>query len=204
MSTSTSFIELDQQTRALVDEKFRYKRELASEKEQELFGLFDEELTTDEELALRYLYAYMPLNDLADYSGSLFLEHVRKTLHIQQNVSWGTRVPASIFLHFVLPYRVNNENIEDIRGLLFEEIYPRVKDMTMEEAILETNHWCHEKANYVGNDRRTVSPLTLIRTALGRCGEQSTLAVAACGALGSLQDRFIRPFGLIPIQTMPG
>src|SRR5690625_54271 len=54
----------------------------------------------------------------------------------------------------------------------------------MEEAILETNHWCHEKANYIGNDRRTVSPLTLIRTALGRCGEQSTLAVAALRSIG--------------------
>ena len=73
---------------------------------------------------------------------------------------------------------------EDVRGLLFEEIYPRVKEMSMEEAILETNHWCHEKANYIGNDRRTVSPLTLIRTALGRCGEQSTLAVAALRSIG--------------------
>ena len=53
----------------------------------------------------------MPLNDLADYGGTLFLEHVRKALHIQSVVSWGARVPSSIFLHFVLPYRVNNENI---------------------------------------------------------------------------------------------
>lgn len=184
MVNTTGFITLDADTRLLVEEKFKYKRELAKAKEKELFGVFDEELTEDEELALKYLFAYMPLNDLADYGGTLFLEHVRKALYIQSVVSWGARIPSSIFLHFVLPYRVNNENIEDIRGLLFEEIYPRVKEMTMEEAILETNHWCHEKANYIGNDRRTVSPLTLIRTALGRCGEQSTLAVAALRSIG--------------------
>ncbi|MEK3888351.1 transglutaminase domain-containing protein [Bacillus sp. FSL K6-3431] len=184
MVNNTQFISLDENTRLLVEEKFQYKRELAKAKEKELFGIFDETLTEDEELALKYVYAYMSLNDLADYDGTLFLEHVRKSLHIQSVVLWGARVPSSIFLDFVLPYRVNNENIEDVRGLLFEEIYPRVKDMSMEGAILETNHWCHEKANYIGNDRRTVSPLTLIRTALGRCGEQSTLAVTALRSIG--------------------
>lgn len=177
-------ISLDEETRLLVEEKFQYKRDLAKLKERELFGVFDERLTEDEKLALKFLYAYMPLNDLADYDGTLFLSHVREALHIQSIVPWGARVPADIFLHFILPYRVNNENIEDIRGILFEEIYPRVKEMSMEDAILETNHWCHEKANYVGNDRRTVSPLTLIRTAIGRCGEQSTLAVAALRSIG--------------------
>ncbi|WP_318615643.1 transglutaminase-like domain-containing protein [Sporosarcina sp. YIM B06819] len=184
MVNTTQFIALDEHTRVLIEEKFQYKREFAKAKGKELFGVFDEVLTADEELALKYIFAYMPLNDLADYDGTLFLEHVRKTLNIQSVVSWGAHVPSSIFLHFVLPYRVNNENIEDIRELLFEEIYPRVKEMSMEEAILETNHWCHEKANYIGNDRRTVSPLTLIRTALGRCGEQSTLAVAALRSIG--------------------
>lgn len=182
--TDTRFIILDEETKALVDEKFQFKRKLAKEKEEELFSVFDETLTEDEYWALKFLYAYMPINDLADYDGSLFLEHVRKTLEIQRTVPWGTKVPPSLFLYFVLPYRVNNENIENYRGILFDEIYPRVKDLSMEEAILETNHWCHEKATYVGSDRRTLSPLSLIRNALGRCGEQSTLAVAALRSIG--------------------
>lgn len=184
MSQPTTFISLDQKTRTRIEEKFQYKRELAKAKEKELFGIFNENLTEDETLALKYLYAYMPLNDLADYDGDLFLSHVREAFEIQRNVPWATKITPELFLYFILPYRVNNENIEDIRGILFEEIYPRVKDLSMKEAILETNHWCHEKANYVGNDRRTVSPLTLIRTALGRCGEQSTLAVAALRSIG--------------------
>lgn len=184
MVNDTQFISLDEQTNRIVEEKFQYKKQLAKAKDKELFSIFDETLTADEELALKYLYAYMPLNDLADYDGALFLKHVRDALQIQSVVPWGNRVPASIFLHFILPYRVNNENIEDFREPLFKEIFPRIKDMSMEDAILETNHWCHEKATYVGNDRRTVSPLTLIRTTLGRCGEQSTLAVAALRSVG--------------------
>lgn len=167
-----------------IEEKFQYKRELAKAREEELFGIFNKDLTEDETLALKYLYAYMPLNDLADYEGELFLSHVKQAFEIQKNVAWGSKITPELFLHFILPYRVNNENIEDTRGIFFEELYPRVKDLSMEDAILETNHWAHEKANYIGNDGRTVSPLTLIRTALGRCGEQSTLAVAALRSIG--------------------
>ncbi|MDQ6420017.1 transglutaminase-like domain-containing protein [Paenibacillus sp. LHD-117] len=177
-------LSLDPSTMRLIEEKFAHKRQIALEKENELFGIFNESLTADEELALKYLYAYMPLNDMADYDGSLFLEHVRQVLQIRKAVPWGEKIPDTAFFHFVLPYRVNNENIEVVRQQLFEELYPRVQGLSMYDAILETNHWCHEKANYIGNDRRTVSPLTLIRTALGRCGEQSTLGVTALRSIG--------------------
>ncbi|WP_235561118.1 transglutaminase domain-containing protein [Bacillus sp. FJAT-28004] len=165
-------------------EKFSYKRNLARLREEQLFSVFQQPLSEEEKFALQFLYAYMPLNDLADYNGELFLSHVRAALDIRNKVPWGSTVPDDLFFHFVLPYRVNNENIEDIRGLLFHELFERVQGLSMTNAILETNYWCHEKATYTGNDQRTVSPLTIIRTTLGRCGEQSTLAVAALRSLG--------------------
>ena len=54
----------------------------------------------------------------------------------------------------------------------------------MHDAVLETNHWCHEKATYTPSDSRTSSPLATIKTAYGRCGEESTLLVAALRAIG--------------------
>jgi hypothetical protein len=98
-------------------------------------------------------------------------------------VPWGYKIPGSLFLHFVLPYRVNNENIENCRGILFKELYSRVRNLSMTDAILEVNHWCHEKVTYIACDPRTSSPLTAIRRALGRCGEESTLAVSALRSL---------------------
>ncbi|MCU6712336.1 transglutaminase-like domain-containing protein [Paenibacillus sp. J5C_2022] len=175
---------LHEETLKEIEIKFALKKELAAGRNGELFDVFDDSLTEEEAVALKFLYAYMPLSDLANYEGALFLRHVRATLRIRQQTAWGMQIPDSVFLYFVLPYRVNNENIEDIREMLFEELYPRVKGLSMTEAVLETNHWCHEKANYAGNDMRTASPLTLIRTALGRCGEQSTLAVAALRSIG--------------------
>jgi hypothetical protein len=184
MTIQTTVFSLDHEAMALIDRKFREKQQIAQARAQELFGIFQQELTVEETWALKYLFAYMPVNDLADYDGDLFLSHVRQTLDIRGRMPWGERVPDHLFLHFVLPYRVNTENIEDSRGILYRELADRTAHLSMEDAILETNYWCHEKANYIGSDLRTISPLTMIRNARGRCGEESTLAVAALRSIG--------------------
>jgi hypothetical protein len=178
-----SIIMPDKNYQSIIEEKFQHKRKLASAKEKALFHIFDEGLTKDEEFALKFLYAYMPLYDLADYDGSLFLNHVRETFRILRLVPWGNKIPPCIFIHFVLPYRANNENVENYRGIFFEELFDRVKDLSMVDAILEVNHWCHEKATYIACDPRTSSPLSVIRRAHGRCGEESALAVSALRSL---------------------
>ena len=131
--------------RETIKEKFTFKKQLASHRNNQLFQVFQQSMTEEEHFLMQYLYAYMPLNDLANYDGEMFLSHIRKTLKIRNSVPWGKDVPDDLFLHFVLPYRVNNENIEDSRDLLFDQLYDRVKDLTLTDAILETNYWCHEK-----------------------------------------------------------
>lgn len=184
MSQQTSVFSLDRDTMDRIEQKFTQKQHIAQARRHELFHVFQEDLSEEEVWALKYLFAYMPVNDLADYDGDLFLSHVRQTLEIRQQVPWGDRVPDSLFLHFVLPYRVNTENIEDSRGILYQELAGRTSSLSMVDAILETNYWCHEKAAYIGSDLRTISPLTMIRNARGRCGEESTLAVAALRSIG--------------------
>ncbi|OAB43009.1 transglutaminase domain-containing protein [Paenibacillus glacialis] len=184
MTIQTSVFSLDDITMELIERKFREKELIAQSRNVQLFNIFQEELTEEETWALKFLYAYMPINDLADYDGSLFLSHVRQTLEIRKEVPWGERVPDHLFLHFVLPYRVNSESIEDCRHILFNELAERTANLSMADAILETNYWCHEKATYIGSDLRTISPLTLIRNARGRCGEESTLAVSALRSIG--------------------
>ena len=55
---------------------------------------------------------------------------------------------------------------------------------SMEQAALEVNHWAYEKATYRPSDARTSSPLATVRTTFGRCGEESTLGVAAMRSVG--------------------
>ena len=170
--------------RAVLEDKLNHKLELAGSRRQEWEVVLQREEREEVRFFLKFLLAYMPLHDLADYSPQFFLNHVRQTLMVREQMPWGRKVPAELFLHFVLPYRVNNENIDESREVIYEYLYPRVKDLGMEAAVLETNYWCHEQATYIGTDIRTVSPLTLMRTTLGRCGEQSTLAVAALRSIG--------------------
>ena len=145
--------------------------------------LNDGELLSQEESeALKFLYAYMPLADAVDYPASYYLDQVRATFRIREEMGW--KVPEREFRHFVLPIRVNNENLDTARVAFNREIAPRVKGMSMKDAILEVNHWCHEKMTYQPSDARTCSPLASVMNALGRCGEESTFCVAALRSVG--------------------
>ena len=153
-------------------------------KNGELFDIFNEKISTEEKEALQFLYAYMTLSDIADHSGEYFLDNIRLSFKIREASSWGKNIPEDIFRHFVLPIRVNNENLDNSREYIQNELWPRVKHLSMYDAVLEANHWCHEKAIYTPSDIRTSSPLATIKTAYGRCGEESTLLVAALRAIG--------------------
>jgi len=139
-------------------------------------------LSPDEREALEFLYAYMPLADVVDYPTSYYLNQVRASFRIREEMGW--KVPEREFRHFVLPIRVNNENLDTARVAFNREIAPRVKGMSMKDAILEVNHWCHEKMTYQPSDARTSSPLASVMNALGRCGEESTFCVAALRSVG--------------------
>lgn len=134
--------------------------------------------------ALSFLFRYMPLADVTDYSTAFHLQNVRATLEAREQMPWGKSVPDLLFNHFVLPLRVNNEALDMSRPVFFEELKERVAGMSMEEAILEVNHWCHEHVTYQPSDSRTLSPLACMNTAIGRCGEESTFTVAALRSIG--------------------
>lgn len=148
------------------------------------FKVFDAALTTEQRQAMQFLYAYMPLPDIADYSGDFHLNNVNYALKARIEMPWGKSVPVREFLHFVLPVRVNNEDLDNSREVFFNELRSRVEGLTMYDAVLEVNHWCHEKVTYTPSDIRTSSPLATVRTAYGRCGEESTFTVAALRAVG--------------------
>ena len=131
-----------------------------------------------------FLYRYMPLPDSTDYPREFYEQNVRLSLQARAEMPWGRRVPEREFRHFVVPVRVNNETLDSARVVFYRELKPRVEHLSMKEAILEVNHWCHEHVTYRPSDARTSSPLATVRTAYGRCGEESTLLVAALRSVG--------------------
>ena len=129
-----------------------------------------------------FLLENMSSADSIVYSEKFWEENVAKTLQVRENMGWN--ISERDFKYFVLPLRVNNENLDDFRTEWADSLCRRVKGMSMEQAILEINHWCHEMATYAPSDARTSSPLATIRKGLGRCGEESVLAVSALRAVG--------------------
>ncbi len=165
--------------RSRVDSCFKNVEILAQNRREELFTVFDRDLSSEQTEALKFLFAFMPLNDLADFDGSFFLANANMALAARNETTWGKTIPEDIFLHYVLPVRVNNENLDSFRIAYYEEIMGRVKDIPMLDAALEINHWCHEKVTYQPSDSRTSAPMSTILSARGRCGEESTFTVAA-------------------------
>lgn len=168
--------------RQKVETDFNQKKEILNQ--GNLFAVFNEEMTQEEREAMMFLYAYMTPGDIADYSGEFYLKNVRLALQDRKQTTWGAQIPDLIFRHFVLPVRVNNENLDNAREVFRQELMPRVEKLSMYDAVLEVNHWCHEKVVYTPTDSRTSAPLATVKTAYGRCGEESTFLVAALRAVG--------------------
>lgn len=160
----------------------------AKERSMQLGGYFEDirhlDMNKAEQEAMMFLYAYMPSADITDYPASYFLDNVQLTFEAQKEMPWGDKIPEELIRHFVLPIRVNNENLDTSRVVFYHELKDRVKGLSMKDAILEVNHWCHEKVVYQPSDARTSSPLASVKTAYGRCGEESTFTVAALRSVG--------------------
>lgn len=172
----------DSATRKAVDEAFKARR--AHFTRGDVFSVFEQELTPQERGAMKFLYSSMSSADLGDYDGEFFLENVRKSLQAREEMAWGEEIPDDLFRHFVLPVRVNNERLDEFRMMYYDTLAQRVKGLSLHDAALEVNHWCHEKATYTPSDSRTSSPIATIINGEGRCGEESTLTVSAMRTVG--------------------
>ena len=129
-----------------------------------------------------WLYKYMPLPDSIQYPREYWEQNVQKTLEVRETMAWN--IPEREFRHFVLPLRVNNETLDDFRTIYADTLCARVRGMSLGQAALEINHWCHEQVTYQPSDARTGSPQDIMLRGVGRCGEESVLAVAALRAVG--------------------
>ncbi len=173
----------DENERNAVIADYESRRDLLNDKH--VFTAIDQmELTTEQHEALMFLYAYMPLADIADHSSEYFLENINCAFTAREEMPWGKEIPEREFRHFVLPIRVNNEDLDNSRIIFYDELKNRVKNLSLYDAVLEVNHWCHEKVTYRPSDARTSSPLASVKTAYGRCGEESTFTVAALRSVG--------------------
>ncbi|MBE5967695.1 MAG: transglutaminase domain-containing protein [Lachnospiraceae bacterium] len=140
--------------------------------------------TEEEVVLMRFLYGTMPVRDAGEYDFQIFLSYVQHSLWLRKNIEWCRELAEDIFVHHVLYYRINSEDISDCRKFFYEQLKDRIQGMNLTDAVLEINYWCAENAAYEATDGRTASPMTLFRCGKGRCGEESTFAVTAYRSVG--------------------
>ncbi|MBM3330072.1 MAG: transglutaminase domain-containing protein, partial [Calditrichaeota bacterium] len=131
----------------------------------------------------RFLLANLPLADLTCLEAEDLIENVNLARNALDRMPWGASIPPDLYDHFILPHRVSQEPFVKWRRLFLDELAPRVEGLSMPEAILEVNHWCHEKATYRPTDGRDQDPLTTIRSGYGRCEEEMILTICALRAV---------------------
>ena len=113
----------DNAYRAEVEKDFQAKQ--AALPNGNLFDVFNQSMTPQEKEAMTFLYAYMPIGDITDYSGDFYLRNVRAAFEAREAMPWGDSIPEMIFRHFVLPIRVNNENLDESRMVFYQELKDR-------------------------------------------------------------------------------
>lgn len=143
-----------------------------------------QECNEDERVIMEFFYSTMPASDIGDYDFSLYKKYADFGLFLAENSQWKGLIPEDIFFNFVLHYRINNEAIEDCRPFFHNALKERIKGKSMMEAALEVNIWCAEHVTYRPTDDRTASPMAVLKSSYGRCGEESTLAVTAMRSVG--------------------
>ena len=79
------------------------------------------------------LYRYMPLPDEIQYPREYWQQNVEKTLEVREKMGWN--IPEREFRHFVLPLRVNNENLDDFRTKYADTLCARVRGMSLADAL---------------------------------------------------------------------
>lgn len=138
----------------------------------------------EEALLIKFFYGTMPLRDAGEYPFEIFLSYVRHALWLRKTIDWCKKLPEDLFVHDVLYYRINSEDISDCRSFFYEQLKDRIVGLDEYQAAVEINYWCAEHATYEMADDRTAGPMTMYRRGKGRCGEESTFTVTALRSVG--------------------
>lgn len=138
----------------------------------------------EETLLIKFFYGTMPLRDAGEYPFEIFLSYVRHALWLRKTIDWCKKLPEDLFVHDVLYYRINSEDISDCRSFFYEQLKDRIVGLDEYQAAVEINYWCVEHATYEMADDRTAGPMTMYRSGKGRCGEESTFTVTALRSVG--------------------
>ncbi|HCX72714.1 MAG TPA: hypothetical protein DHM37_03265 [Candidatus Cloacimonas sp.] len=139
---------------------------------------------TNENSDLYFLLENASPNDLAVLTTEFLQENVELALQARQ-FPYTSQYNDKIFQHFVLPYRISQEPLQNWRKKFYQELKPLVEAETdIEKAAILVNLWVTEQMSFKQTHGRDQAPLTTIKRGYGRCEEQMIIYIAAARAVG--------------------
>eukprot|EP00931_Biecheleriopsis_adriatica_P123039 TRINITY_DN98099_c0_g1_i1.p1 TRINITY_DN98099_c0_g1~~TRINITY_DN98099_c0_g1_i1.p1 ORF type:complete len:863 (+),score=134.32 TRINITY_DN98099_c0_g1_i1:109-2697(+) len=135
--------------------------------------------------SMAFLVACMPPHDLAGISQELLLETVSCAFEAKAAMPWGSSIPESLFLEWVLPYVQANETREQWRSMMLSLFGPQVQVLeSVEEAVklLNKEVFAQLGVSYHASKRPKPdqSPNESIQAQYASCTGLSILLADAC------------------------
>lgn len=132
--------------------------------------------------AVKWIISHSLLSDLLNFDYSFFHSSAEHGVFLVKNGYCD--IPEDLFLNYVLPIRLGNEELCLCRKFFFDLLKDRIKGLSTMQAIIEINYFNAENVEYQNTDFRTMSALAAFNASFGRCGEESVFAVNVYRSVG--------------------
>jgi hypothetical protein len=132
-----------------------------------------------------FLVSHMPVVDLSVMDYDTFMDNLRLAYEAWETFPYAGGISKDDFFHYVLPYRVSQEPIENWRPFFFKKVKELVaKASTIEEATVAINRWADDVVGFKPTQRRDQGPFETLKSGYGRCEEMMIFFIDACRAAG--------------------
>ena len=123
---------------------------------------------------------YMPLVDMVTMDSSFLIKDFHAIEKAKNNVPWSKKVPSFVFYHYILPYRVSQEPLNNFRISYTDTLLKVIKNARdMRTAVLKIDDWVTVHNRYKPTAPWDQSPVVTLKRGYGRCEEMATLLIMA-------------------------
>jgi hypothetical protein len=139
----------------------------------------------DRETCITFLLEHSPGGDSSGEYLPIIEENVDLALWAIDFMPWGSSIPDSVFLRYVLPARVSQEPLVAWRPVFRDALLPHLQGInTIEEATVIIGGWCDSITDYQPTQMRDQSPFVTWSSGIGRCEELTVFYMDALRSMG--------------------
>ncbi len=139
----------------------------------------------DHDTCMNFILEHSPGSDSSGEYLPIIEENVDLALWAIDSMPWGSSIPDSVFLRYVLPARVSQEPLVAWRPVFRDALAPHLQDVTtIEEAAVIIGGWCDSITDYQPTQMRDQSPFVTWSSGIGRCEELTVFYLDALRSMG--------------------